>query len=344
MIPCQLVLACTGTTPVTTLAEHCDVPMMYKRGILVNDQFRTNVRDVYAAGDVAAHKNPWTGGYETQAQWQAAVLQGRTVAAMMTGHHELAAKPLGVRWHATHLGELSMLTVGNPLSEIEGTTILTDSSKRRYCRMSIIDDRLVGYLSLAPAQPDSLAIKRIIDEGLSIRDIKKALLKGNFDARKYFSELRSRTVQEIVTSGKLPAVTVNPTQHPLPLVHSLSTMVHPGSPSVKVRLEGVMMPGMRQTHPTSVSVRPSIYDQPTIDERNEELRAVTEKLPAQAKKGVKSMLVPLPSRSVSRSLWSYSEKIPAVKRQQSSSQNSDTSAEVEKAGDDEHVERANFLL
>lgn len=70
--------------------------------------------------------------------------------------------------------------------------------------MCVIDDRLVGYLSLGPAQPDSLAIKRIIDEGLSIRDIKKALLKGTFDARKYFSRQRTNAAQRMVTTGKLP--------------------------------------------------------------------------------------------------------------------------------------------
>jgi hypothetical protein len=70
--------------------------------------------------------------------------------------------------------------------------------------MAVIDDRLVGYLSLGSSQPDSLAIKRIIEEGLSIRDIKKSLLKGTFDARSYFSRRRTHSAQRMVTTGKLP--------------------------------------------------------------------------------------------------------------------------------------------
>ncbi len=174
MIPCQLVLSCTGTQPVMSLAQRCTLPMRQKRGILVDDQLHTSVRDIYAAGDVAALKNPLTGAYETRAQWYAAVSQGRTVAAIMTGHEELAREPFGVQWHATHLGELSMLTVGNPLSMHDRVTTLTDTSQGGYRRMAIVDDRLVGYLSLGTRQPDSLAIKRIIGEGHSVRTITKA--------------------------------------------------------------------------------------------------------------------------------------------------------------------------
>lgn len=207
MIPCQLVLVCTGTRAATTLAERCSLPMQHKRGIYVDDQLRTSVSDIYAAGDVAALKNPLTGHYEPRAQWYAAVSQGRTVAAMMTGHESLARQPFGVQWHATHLGELSMLTVGSPLLADEHVEVFTDTSQGGYRRVVIVNDRLVGYLSLGSAQPDSLSIKRIIDEGHSVRDITKSLLKGKFDARHYLSQRHKRAAQGMlntVTSGKLP--------------------------------------------------------------------------------------------------------------------------------------------
>ena len=206
MIPCQLVLSCTGTQPVMTLAQRCTLPMRQKRGILVDDQLHTSVRDIYAAGDVAALKNPLTGTYETRAQWYAAVSQGRTVAAVMTGHEELASEPFGVQWHATHLGELSMLTVGNPLSLHDKVTTLTDTSMGGYRRMAIVDDRLVGYLSLGTRQPDSLAIKRIIDEGHSVHMITKALLKGTFDARKYLSQQHALNAHGMLTTKALPSL------------------------------------------------------------------------------------------------------------------------------------------
>ncbi len=324
MIPCQLVLVCTGTSPVTTLAEQCDIPMLHDRGILVDDQSRTSVRDIYAAGDVAARKNPQTGVYETHAQWYDAVLQGRTVAAVMTGHHELASSSLGVCWHATHLGALYMLTVGDPLSTLEGGAILKDSTKKKYRRMSTIDDRLVGYLSLGSTQPDSLAIKRIIDEKLSIREVKEVLLKGDFDVRKYFSQSRSRAAQDMVTSGKMPVV--NPVVSSLPvtdpLVGAYPQHTTPGGGLLSLPAPTTRRKERPQTEPLPepMPVLSSIDSQLTIHEWEEGIRPSTDKLPAKSKRVVESILVPLPSRSVSRNLWSYSEKLPAIVARLSSAQ------------------------
>jgi NADPH-dependent 2,4-dienoyl-CoA reductase/sulfur reductase-like enzyme len=205
MIPCQLVLCCTGTRPAQDLAKQCTVPMKFKNGILVDDRLRTSVRDIYAAGDVAALPNPQTGDYEPRAQWYAAVTEGKIAGAMMVGHTEVAKEPFGVQWHATHLGELSMLTVGDPLGTLANkqATIHTDTNRGGYCRIAVIDDRMVGYLSVGTTQPDSLSIKRLIDEGLSIRDTIKPLLKGNFDAREYLTKTKARTVRKLVT-GQLP--------------------------------------------------------------------------------------------------------------------------------------------
>ena len=369
MIPCQLVLMCTGTSPVTTLAEQCDMPMLHERGILVDDQFRTSVRDIYAAGDVAARKNPQTGVYETHAQWYDAVLQGRTVAAVMTGHHKLASSSQGVSWHATHLGALYMLTVGDPLSMLEGTTILRDSTKKKYRRMSLVDDRLVGYLSLGTTQPDSLAIKRIIDEGLSIRAVKDVLLKGDFDARKYFSQSKSRAARDMVTSGKIPVV--NPLVSSLPvtdrIVRAYPQCITPGGsmlslpapttsrrpqteplhePTLALKLSSI--DSQLTIHEWEEELLPSlssssIDNQLTIHEWEDELRPSTDKLPVNSKKVVESILVALPSRPASRNLWSYSRKLPAIVARSSSAQRP-TPAKAEKASCHERGDRANFLL
>jgi NADPH-dependent 2,4-dienoyl-CoA reductase/sulfur reductase-like enzyme len=202
MVPCQLVLICTGTAPVTDLARHCDLPMKHQYGIQVDDRLRTSVRNVYAAGDVAALRDPLTGKYAPRAQWYSAVLQGRTVAASITGRGE--PESFGVPWHATRLGDFSMLTVGSSLGDSEYVVPLTEQHKGSYHRLLLVDDRLVGYLAIGSRPPDSLAIKRLIDEGLSIRDIKKELLRGEFDARKYFSGKRTYAVQRMITTGQMP--------------------------------------------------------------------------------------------------------------------------------------------
>jgi NAD(P)H-nitrite reductase large subunit len=200
MIPCQLVLCCTGARPAYGLATQCTEPMLFNNGILVDEQLRTSVRDIYAAGDVAALPNPQTGNYETHGEWYSAVTQGKIAGAMMVGHSATTKELFGAHWHATQLGELSILTVGDPLgiSADERTNIYADISGSGYRRIATVDDRLVGYLSVGSTRPDSLSLKRLIDEGFSIRKILKPLLKGNFDAHGYLTKAKARTANHMV--------------------------------------------------------------------------------------------------------------------------------------------------
>ncbi|HZS78495.1 MAG TPA: FAD-dependent oxidoreductase [Ktedonobacteraceae bacterium] len=313
LLPCQLVLVCTGTSPITALAKHCDVPMNCKNGILVDDALRTNVRDIYAAGDVAAIRDPQTGIYAPRAQWYAAVLQGRKAAAKMTGAP--CDEGFGVPWHATKLAELSMLTVGNVLNWHDGITTLTDSGRGSYRRMCVMDDRLVGYLSLGSTQPDSLAIKRIIDEGLSIREIQKALLKGTFDARSYFSRKRTYAAQLMVESGKLPV----PAQVRWEAAAIAQTALNMDSgPLVRPLPQTGPLAGTRQRDTDGelqlfadpfVTAPFDLHNQPTQDvaEGGQDNRKPVI---------VESTLVALPSRSTSGSekgLRHYSSKLPAIR-------------------------------
>jgi NAD(P)H-nitrite reductase large subunit len=351
LLPCQLVLMCTGTTPVTTLAKQCNIPMLHNHGILVNDQLQTNVRDIYAAGDVAARKNPQTGHYEVNALWYNAVVQGRTAAAMMTGHHDLASRSMGVPWHATHLGAFFMLSVGNHLHETKGGTILTDNTRKRYRRMSIVDDRLVGYLSLGPTQPDALAIKRIVDEGLSIRGIENALLKGNFDARKYFSQHKSRAVKDMVTSGKIPIVipsqyAVHPVvDRPIKTTPQTNELIDGQSAFSQPKTGATLRIETPKTEPlhNPVSERSRMVDQPTIHQWEKEGEPTTDRLPEVSNKTVESIMIHLPSRPALRTLRSYSAKLPLVTTQQSSSGHPDT-RETETANHNEQPGHTNFLL
>ncbi len=330
-LPGQLVLVCTGTSPATRLATYCDLPMKCKRGILVDDQLRSSVRSIYAAGDVAALKDPQSGEYAPRAQWYAAVLQGRIAAAAMTGSavHE---EGFGVPWHATRLGELSMLTVGNPFQWRDTATTLTDSSKGSYRRVSIVDDRLVGYLSLGRSQPDGLAIKRLIDEGHSIRHIKKALLKGNFDARKYFSHQRTYAAHYMVHTGTLPAP--DTLESPLQSQSLVRTLRETGplTASDKAITQNGANSGVNTNPLYDTHVHYALTQQKTIaiPEEYESLFFEGGFAPDQPKQQpselacvIDSTLVPLTSntqRRTSGSLSSYSDTLPAVKAKPKNSQ------------------------
>lgn len=329
LLSCQLVLVCTGTKPATTLAEHCNLPLIHEpgRGILVDDELRTSVPSIYAAGDVAALKNPQTGVHHARAQWYAAVVQGHTVAATMTGQPVSSLHAaLGVSWHAARLGVLSLLSVGSPQGGIEKTTVLSDSSRGGYRMLAIAGDRLSGYLSLGPTQPAGLAIKRLIDEGLSIRGALEPLLKGTFDGHEYFPPTRSSSDYPVATRGSstvkperaTPPVRISEPEQPVTAAERPLSIVAPA-------------PAARPRHNTEPLTFPARSREERIARKTAQAGPIREPIPlatgmfpatAGASRGenedasrdepatVSPLFTALPAsrRSIrSRSLWSYDQ-------------------------------------
>ncbi len=219
-IPCQMVIACTGTTPAVELAAGAGVSLNLRHGLKVNTRLQTAVPDVFAAGDVAAVLDPQTGRYEPRAQWYSAFQQGRLAAAAITGAVIPAgtqAGVLGCFWHATQLGGMGVLTAGAPtLSERDhhDNEVLANGSASFYRRLVVRDNRLLGYLAVGQHQPGGLAIKRLIDEQIDIREIKRQLLTEDFDVRQFFTRRRLHALQSgglaVLPAPARPAAKIRP--------------------------------------------------------------------------------------------------------------------------------------
>jgi len=220
-----------------------------------------------------------------------------------------------------------MLAVGDLHKMTDDLMTLTDSSKKSYRRMSFIGDRLVSYLSLGPTQPDSLAIKRIIDEGLSILDIQKDLLKGNFDARTYFSRQQSHATRTLITSGKLPTVHWIHSSTPVSRPVVISPTTSHKMPALPKTDGSLAIPVLRPaTNVASTKLGPHtepLHDAvPLTNERSqqpdtEEILPFTGKLPAFSEQIIDTQAVPAPTPQDSRrGLQSYSTKLPTVSGRQ----------------------------
>jgi NAD(P)H-nitrite reductase large subunit len=209
-LPCQLVLVCIGTSPAVSLAEGTSVTLNTKHGLKVNERLQTTVPDIYAAGDVASVLDPQTGQHQPRAQWYSAFQQGRVAAAALTGAafpSEARASVLGCFWHATQLGDLSILLAGAPMlteRDHRDNEVLTNGSSNFQRRIVVRDNRLLGYMAVGPRKPGGLAIKRLIDEQLDIRDIKRQLLSEDFDVRNFLVNRRLSALQSGSVGRAIP--------------------------------------------------------------------------------------------------------------------------------------------
>jgi len=205
-IPCELVIACTGVEPETDLASRCDRPLRYQkgRGILVDDWLQTGVMGVYAAGDVAAVKDPRTGTYLAHPHWADAERQGTLVGELLGGREITARSPLGTSWQSTTLGgKHSLLAVGDTLGSTPGAENLTEKKRGTYRQITVLHDQVIGYLSLGEHMPDPAAISYVIDEGLSLSAINDVLFLGKQGGVQ--ESVRGRAVPPFTPTSLFPA-------------------------------------------------------------------------------------------------------------------------------------------
>ena len=82
-VPCELVVAGIGVSPVTEVAANSGIEV--NDGIVVNEYLETSQPDIYAAGDVANYQDVLFGKRRRVEHWDNAVSQGQHVAKVVMG-------------------------------------------------------------------------------------------------------------------------------------------------------------------------------------------------------------------------------------------------------------------
>ncbi len=83
-LPCEVLIMAAGIRPNTDFLKDSGIEM-YRGTILVDDQMKTNLKDVYAAGDCVMVKNRITGKRQWSPMGSSANMEARTLAQVLTG-------------------------------------------------------------------------------------------------------------------------------------------------------------------------------------------------------------------------------------------------------------------
>jgi nitrite reductase (NADH) large subunit len=167
----QMVIVSAGVKPNIKLAQAMGLET--KNGILVNDRLETNSAGIFAAGDVAEHRDRCYG------IWPAAQRQGETAGINMAGGNALyegtvvsnTLKVVGI--DLTAAGEI----------DAEGKldcAVRSDREKCIYCKVAFKEDKIVGCIVLGDVKERS-EILSAVEKNVNIEEIKKSLLKEGFD-------------------------------------------------------------------------------------------------------------------------------------------------------------------
>lgn len=171
-IPADLVVVATGVKSNTDFLDGTDVKM--EDGILIDEHFRSNVDNIFAAGDCAKGREFGSDGWAVHAIQPTATEHGRLAAVNMTGNE--------ARYH----GSLSMNVldtaglVSASFGQWDGVggdhAEIVDEDAYRYLRLEFDGDHLVGALSLG--RTDQIGcIRGLIQSGRPLGKWKDRLMQ-----------------------------------------------------------------------------------------------------------------------------------------------------------------------
>lgn len=159
-INCDSIVYSIGVTPNTRLVH--DTAIKLNRGIVVDEEMRTNIDSVYAAGDVAEVNN------EIEGLWGTALEQGRVAGSNMVSKTAIYKKEIPTT--IFNAFNVSLFSIGVVNEEQCDTTIVEEDGKEKYTRLFIKDNKIVGVISLEGVAA-SISYKSAIEKHVSLEGI-----------------------------------------------------------------------------------------------------------------------------------------------------------------------------
>lgn len=168
----DLLIMAIGVRPALGITKGTELAV--GRGILVDEFMRTNLENIYAAGDVAEERDLFTGKQRVNAILPSASRQGAIAGANMAGGNERSEG--GFTFNSLQLFDLSLMTIGRILERDEGIT-QTEAIKGRWQRRILYwtGDCLTGAILINDSENAGL-LRNLIQKRIPIPEGKERLL------------------------------------------------------------------------------------------------------------------------------------------------------------------------
>lgn len=181
-LPAQLVVMGKGVRANLDPIKGTEVRSDY--GVLIDEHCRTNVKNVYAAGDVAQSYDLVREEYWTNQIWPCAVEQGRIAALNMAGEEATYRGSIGM--NSVQFFDLPVISAGlaGLRERAFDEEIVHRPAPQVYKRLALRGERVVGFILVGEIENAGL-IRSLVAKGVSVKGLKDRLLRGTFG----FSEL-----------------------------------------------------------------------------------------------------------------------------------------------------------
>jgi NAD(P)H-nitrite reductase large subunit len=193
----DVVIMATGIRP--NLEWLAGSGLQVNRGVLVDDHLRTNVPNVYAAGDVAEGRDFVTGEPSVHAIEPTAMEHGRIVGANMAGQR-LAYRG-SLLMNIVDVAHLDIASFGAWDSTTAEVFTALKPERPAYRKLLWQGDRLIGAIILGESSDiwttnDVGMLKGLVQSGRGLGPYKELLQRNPFNIKKAF--LASRTTAQLL--------------------------------------------------------------------------------------------------------------------------------------------------
>ncbi len=147
-LACDLLVVGVGVAPVTDFLAGSGVAV--DRGVLVDDEMRSSVASIWAAGDVAQARGFYDGAKTLNGILPDAVEQGRIAGMSMAGDPGVAPYPGGVPLNTYTFFGQQAVSVGVHGDGVANVEIVRrhDADAGRYLKIVLHENRLLGIFGI----------------------------------------------------------------------------------------------------------------------------------------------------------------------------------------------------
>jgi len=149
-------------------------------GVITDEHLRTNIENVYSAGDVAEFYDIFTEKHHIAGNWALAFLQGKVAGLNMTGGDEILKTASG--YNIVNFG-INISFIGD-VSKDETIEVLKrgDSSKKEHSQLFLKNNLLVGATQIN-MNKDKGVLAMLMDKKIDLKDYKDKISDINFDLK-----------------------------------------------------------------------------------------------------------------------------------------------------------------
>lgn len=174
-LPCDLLMVSIGVVPASRFLEGSEIAL--DQGLaVVDDQLRTNIPNIFAAGDVTSFFDPVFARQRHIEHWDNAVKQGRLAARNMLGHRLRYDE---VSYFFCDVGDISFSMLGAP-EEADERIARGSLASRSLALFYLKDDVPRALLSVGRPAEETRSIEGLIRYRVNLHDEKKRLHDPEF--------------------------------------------------------------------------------------------------------------------------------------------------------------------